>query len=208
MKVEMIDLEEFFNDKYKFTNNTGIGATGIITQNQMVTRFNETKTDRFTGNAVRGLGPHDEEVIAIIRDIFAFNDILDNGLGYYDADIVKDDLDENYQKMINETIQINYVNCEGGNIVSIHLPKTQQSLTTNQLDMIKYLGKEIEKTATSVDDNIVIYATDGKNFVQEENTIKSVIIPYLSSYVNDSYKQSIDDVNILGIEKSINTNKI
>lgn len=38
MKIEIIDLEDFFDEKYKYSNNTGIGAEGIITQKQMVTR--------------------------------------------------------------------------------------------------------------------------------------------------------------------------
>ena len=37
MKVETIDLEDFFDDKYRYLRNNGIGATGIITESQMVT---------------------------------------------------------------------------------------------------------------------------------------------------------------------------
>ena len=66
------DFIEFFKDKYKKIriskvaaySSDGIGGVGIITQKQMILRFNEPDLDLNTNTYIKGAGHHyDEENI-------------------------------------------------------------------------------------------------------------------------------------------------
>jgi hypothetical protein len=200
MKVQMIDLKEFFDDKYRSLKNKGIGATGIITQKQMVTRKNSPEMDYDIDKNVEGLGSHNENKIAIIRDIFNLPDILDNGLGYFDPDIVALDMTDEYKNMFNEVIDVFYTNSEAGNKIVIFLPKKQNSITKEQIDAVRYMGECIRKTAETNNIEIEVYASDGNTYVEEINSTEEKIIPYLERYLDNYYKMSMEDQNIIATE--------
>ena len=204
MKIDMIDLEDFFSDEYRYAKNKGIGATGIITTKQMVTRFNREEMDYDIDKMVSGLGSHEEQKIAIVRDIFGFDDVLDNGLDYYDPDLVGMDLDDNYKKMMNEVIEIKYMNNSAGNTIVIFLPKTSGVLTTEQLEAINYMGTKIEEFSETTGEDVEIHVTDGTTYEESVNSIQP-IMSYLYTRVDDSYTQSIEDKNVLA-EKNLYSN--
>lgn len=195
MKIEMIDLNKFYDKKYSYVNNTGIGAVSVITPKQMVTRINSESFDYISNSMVSGLGPHDEEQIAIIRDIYGLPDVLDNGIGYYDPDFVE--LTDDYKKLLKEVITIKYTNCPGSMNAAIYLPEDNKCLTKEEISTIKYVGKEIEKVANNLNIDIVIGLKDGDNVLEETNSVDNVLIPYLERYITDNHTLSLDDVNII-----------
>lgn len=197
MKVETIDLEDFFDDKYRYLRNNGIGATGIITESQMVTRVN---SDDSHGEEFRGVGYHEETKIAIIRDIFGFDDVLDNGIGYYDRDMVEFDMSREFKEMLKEVVEIKYFNNDYGNVIVIYLPKKNMSLTSSQLEAIEYLGQKIEEVSSNLSQDITVYAIAGEKNAEEINGVSETIVPFLSHYIDNTLEQSIKDKYILAKE--------
>ena len=147
------------------------------------------------------MGLHEEEKISIIRDIFGLPDILNTGLNYYEPDLVKDEMTEEYKKVIDEVIEIKYINNESGNKIIIFLPKKQNSVTYNQIETIKYLGNKLKELQENKNTEIDIYVTDGNTYKEEKNSISKEIIPYLEKHLDDSYQMSIEDKNIIAEEE-------
>lgn len=202
MKVEMIDLEKFFDDKYRYIKNTGIGATGVITDNQMVVRFNESEENLY-GEKYDYVGSHDEERIAIVRDIYGLDDVLDNGLDYFDPDIVLYDMNDDFKKILNEVVRVRFINNQSGNSIIIELPKVQNSLTSNQLEALAYLNKQVKKASQNLSTPIEVYAADCDytNYAEETNSLEESIIPFLSNYIDNSYMMSMEDKNLIAKEE-------
>ena len=156
MKVELIDLKEFFDDKYRHVNGMGIGATGIITTNQMVNRFNEPDIDKNTNQVVNGAKSHSEEQIAITRDIYDFEDVL--GPGKFDLDTTLEKMNPDFKRMLEENVQIRYINSSSGNAVVIFIPTNSDHISSSQLEAIGLLGKEIEEVAPQLSEPIQVIA--------------------------------------------------
>ena len=188
MKIEMIDLEKFFNDKYRnFDNNLGMCATGIITQKQMVTRIMKKE-----GNDI---GTHFETEGSILSDIFGFDKKLFLGFGYNIK--MYNELDEAHQKVLGESITITYISNSIGNTISIYLPEEQKSLTSDQMEAIKYLSDYIEEVSLKLNKPIVITGSDRKKEITEINSLRYKIIPFFENFIDDTYEQSIPDNNIV-----------
>lgn len=199
MKVEMIDLEEFYNPKYSYYNNQGIGAECIITPYQMVTRMNRTQRERNTGEMCAGLGYHEEQRIAIVRDIFNLPDVLDTGLEYYEPDLVE--LTQDYKNIFKEVIEIVFTNCPNNYRIGIRFPENNKGLTTNQLNCLQYLSNKIEEASSNMGIDIIVSFLDDPIELEETNSISNIIIPYLEKYLDDSHKLSYQDVNIIPQEE-------
>ena len=195
MKVDMIDLEEFFSDKYRFAVDIGIGATGIITQSQMVTRFN-SKSGYIKGKQIiKGDGNHFTEEGKILHDIFGFDEQLFLGFGY--NPLLYDKLDKEHKKVLGEPIVVKYINNSTGNTIIIYLPLNQESLTDDQLAAIKYLNDCVEEASTRISKPIFITATDRHKRVKEINSLRNIIIPFLEKHIDNTYEQSVPDQNII-----------
>ena len=193
MNIEMIDLEEFFNDKYKNAGSMGLAAVGIITERQMVTRYTEA-----TENNIKGTGFHFVTEGKIFNEIFGYNPELFLVFGYHPELYKK--LDKDHRKALGEMCTIKYMNNATGNYIMIYIPVEQETITENQLEMIKYIGKKVEEVKRNLTRPIQIIVTDRKKSAKEINSMTNSILPFLEERINNDYKQSIEDINILGKE--------
>ncbi len=196
MKIQMIDLNDFYDKKHSYANNQGIGAVSIITPNQLVTRLNSEGFDCYSNYNVQGLGSHEESKIAIIRDIFNLPDVLDNGIGYYDPDFVE--LTDDYKKLLKEVVTINYTNCPGSMNAAIYLPENNRGITSDELNAIKYIGKKISEAASNLGINIAVGLVDGDNVLEEINSVENILVPHLEKYVVNDSRLLYEDINIIG----------
>lgn len=207
MKVELIDLKEFFDDKYRHVNGIGIGATGIITTNQMVNRFNEPDIDKNTNQVVNGAKSHSEEQIAITRDIYDFEDVL--GPGEFDLDTTLEKMNPDFKRMLEENVQIRYINSSSGNAVVIFIPTNSDYISSSQLEAIELLGKEIEEVAPQLSKPVQVIAGSLSTGEQVEsiNCISEEMLSFLENYIDDSYVPYMEDVNILA-ERDIKVSEL
>ena len=207
MKVELIDLKEFFDDKYRHVNGMGIGATGIITTNQMVNRFNEPDIDKNTNQVVNGAKSHSEEQIAITRDIYDFEDVL--GPGEFDLDTTLEKMNPDFKRMLEENVQIRYINSSSGNAVVIFIPTNSDHISSSQLEAIGLLGKEIEEVAPQLSEPIQVIAGSLSTGEQVEsiNCISEEMLSFLENYIDDSYVPYMEDANILA-ERDIRVSEL
>ena len=207
MKVELIDLKEFFDDKYRHVNGMGIGATGIITTNQMVNRFNEPDIDKNTNQVVNGAKSHSEEQIAITRDIYDFEDVL--GPGKFDLDTTLEKMNPDFKRMLEENVQIRYINSSSGNAVVIFIPTNSDYISSSQLEAIKFIGKEIEEVAPQLSKPVQVIAGSLSTGEQVEsiNCISEEMLSFLENYIDDSYVPYMEDVNILA-ERDIKVSEL
>ena len=207
MKVELIDLKEFFDDKYRHVNGIGIGATGIITTNQMVNRFNEPDIDKNTNQVVNGAKSHSEEQIAITRDIYDFEDVL--GPGKFDLDTTLEKMNPDFKRMLEENVQIRYINSSSGNAVVIFIPTNSDYISSSQLEAIELLGKEIEEVAPQLSKPVQVIAGSLSTGEQVEsiNCISEEMLSFLENYIDDSYVPYMEDVNILA-ERDIKVSEL
>lgn len=197
MKVEMIDFEEFFDDKNKELGGMGIGATGIITQNQMINRYNNYSN--FNDYSIKGTGSHFDTEGNIMSDIFGFNTKLFLGYGYDQK--LYSSLDERQKRVLGETVVLKYINNSTGKYVLIYLPNVQESVTEKQFEAIKYVGEKISEAGRKLRRPIRIIVTDRKDKATEINSMKNYIIPFLEKRIDDTYEQSITDENIIAEEE-------
>ena len=207
MKVELIDLKEFFDDKYRHVNGMGIGATGIITTNQMVNRFNEPDIDKNTNQVVNGAKSHSEEQIAITRDIYDFEDVL--GPGKFDLDTTLEKMNPDFKRMLEENVQIRYINSSSGNAVVIFIPTNSDYISSSQLEAIKFIGKEIEEVAPQLSKPVQVIAGSLSTGEQVEsiNCISEEMLSFLENYIDDSYVPYMEDVNLLA-ERDIKVSEL
>ena len=203
MKIEMIDLEEFFDDKNKNIGGMGIGATGVITQNQMINRYNNYSN--FNKCTIEGTGSHFDTEGSIMSDIFGFDPKLFLGYGYNQNLYRK--LDSREKRALEETVVLKYINNSTGKYVLIYLPSVQQTVTENQLEAIKYVGEKISEAGRKLRRPIKIMITDRKNKETEINSVKNYILPFLEERIDDTYEQSITDENIIAEEELEKTGK-
>ena len=207
MKVELIDLKEFFDDKYRHVNGMGIGAIGIITTNQMVNRFNEPDIDKNTNQVVNGAKSHSEEQIAITRDIYDFEDVL--GPGKFDLDTTLEKMNPDFKRMLEENVQIRYINSSSGNAVVIFIPTNSDYISSSQLEAIELLGKEIEEVAPQLSKPVQVIAGSLSTGEQVEsiNCISEEMLSFLENYIDDSYVPYMEDANILA-ERDIRVSEL
>lgn len=165
----------------------------------MVTRMNNYGIDRNTGERYIGLASHEEQKLAIIRDIFNLPDVLDTGIDYFDSDLIE--LTPEYKTLINEVIEIRYTNSPNNYRVLIFFPKNNKGINTNQINALKLLSKKIEEVSKMMPYDIVISFKDGDVILEETNSLDNSIIPYVEKYLNDSHKLSYEDVNLIPKEE-------
>jgi len=197
MKVEMIDFEEFFDDKNKEIGGMGIGATGIITQNQMINRYNNYSN--FNKCTIKGIGSHFDTEGSIMSDIFGFNTKLFLGYGYNQN--LYSSLDERKKRVLEEIVVLKYINNNTGKYTLIYLPNIQETVTEKQFEAIKYVGEKISEAGRKLRRPIRIIITDRKDKATEINSIKNYIIPFVEKRIDDTYEQSITDKNIIAEEE-------
>lgn len=197
MKVEMIDFEEFFDDKNKEIGGMGIGATGIITQNQMINRYNNYSN--FNKCTIKGIGSHFDTEGSIMSDIFGFNTKLFLGYGYNQN--LYSSLDERKKRVLEEIVVLKYINNNTGKYTLIYLPNIQETVTEKQFEAIKYVGEKISEAGIKLRRPIKIIITDRKDKATEINSIKNYIIPFVEKRIDDTYEQSIPDENIIAEEE-------
>lgn len=120
-----LDLNEFFKDEYKRLNHSeGIGASGIITNNQIINVYNDPKVDKKTGIEYLGLGDHIDVLDRLVKDIY--------------------NVDSNYlEKYYEEMITIKYWNCPYSKIILFYLPKIITELEFNNLVSLDEYYKEV-----------------------------------------------------------------
>jgi len=196
MKVEMIDFEEFFDDKNKEIGGMGIGATGIITQNQMINRYNNYSN--FNKCTIKGIGSHFDTEGSIMSDIFGFNTKLFLGYGYNQN--LYSSLDERKKRVLEEIVVLKYINNNTGKYTLIYLPNIQETVTEKQFEAIKYVGEKISEAGRKLRRPIRIIITDRKDKATEINSIKNYIIPFVEKRIDDTYDQSITNKNIIAEE--------
>jgi hypothetical protein len=194
MNIEMIDLVDFFDDKYRNAGSMGLAAVGIITERQMVTRYTEA-----TENNIKGTGNHFVTEGKIFNEIFGYNPELFLGFGYHPELYKK--LDKDHRKALGEMCTIKYMNNATGNYIMIYLPSEQGTITENQLEMIRYIEKNIEEAKRNITRPIQIIVTDRKKSAKEINSMTYSILPFLEERINNDYKQSIPDKNIIAVEE-------
>ena len=188
LKINKFDLEEFFNDKYRYLNNNlGVGATSIITESQMITRFYNDPQKPFVSNF--------EILGGILCDVFDFNPDLFLRFGY--SPELYEKLDENHKSVLNEIVVVEYVNNIKGNYILIYLPSKTNTLTQEQFDAINYISECVDNIKYKLKMPIQVMATDRKRSAQEFNSLKYNILPFLKDYIDEKYKQSIPDCNII-----------
>lgn len=197
MKIEMIDLVEFFDDKNKELGGMGIGATGIITQNQMINRYNDYSN--FNKCNIKGTGSHFDTEGSIMSDIFGYDRRLFLGYGYDQKLYSK--LNLRQKRALGEMVVLKYINNSTGKYVLIYLPQTQETITEEQFEAIKYVGEKISEAGRKLRRPIKIMITDRKNKATEINSIRNYIIPFIESHIDDTYEQSIIDENIIAEEE-------
>lgn len=190
MKVEMFDLEEFYNPKYRSLDN-GLGPIGvsIITAKQMVSRTNATMDE-----SRKVVGSHFEVEGSILSDIFGFDKELFSGFGFNDGK--HQELDEAHKKVLNELVTIKYMNNSTGNHILIYLPY-HKTITSNQYEVLKWLGEYVEETFRKTRRPISIMVTDRKTSAKAFNSFDYNILPYLEEHIDDTFVQSVSDENII-----------
>jgi len=193
----MIDFEEFFDDKNKEIGGMGIGATGIITQNQMINRYNNYSN--FNKCTIKGIGSHFDTEGSIMSDIFGFNTKLFLGYGYNQN--LYSSLDERKKRVLEEIVVLKYINNNTGKYTLIYLPNIQETVTEKQFEAIKYVGEKISEAGRKLRRPIRIIITDRKDKATEINSIKNYIIPFVEKRIDDTYEQSITDKNIIAEEE-------
>jgi hypothetical protein len=119
-----LDLNEFFKDEYKRLNHCeGIGASGIITNNQIINVYNDPAIDQKSGIEYLGLGAHNDILDRLIKDIYNPNS---NYL-------------ENYYKNI---ITIRYNNAPYTKLIVYFIPNIISEYEFNNLLLMKDYYKE------------------------------------------------------------------
>ncbi len=186
MKASIIDLEEFFKDKYRYQdNNLGFAATGVITNGQMVTRINDYPTHFMTE-------------AEILHDIFDFDMNLFLSYGYNYP--LYNQLEQKEKNTLTENVVIKYINNSTGNLILIYLPEKQGMITINHLKAIKYLDSFISDASWKISRPIKIIVTDRKKKAVEMNSLKNSIIPFCEERLTDSFEPVIPDKHIIATE--------
>ena len=187
MYKDNIDLVEFFDDRYRYIDNKmGIGGISIITQNQMVFRTTASLDDD-----IKIVGCHYEIEGSIMHEMFDFDKKLFLAFGVNPT--LYKQLDDGHKKVLNEMLEVKYMNNGTGNNVIIYLPSRQNSITSNQLEVLKYISDCIEEAFIKLRRPIKVMATDRKKSMTEINSLKYNIIPFLENYIDDTYIQSVSD---------------
>lgn len=206
MKIKMINLEDFFDDKYRYVCKGGIGATGVITEKQMVTRFNSKKDVNGKIIGGKGIGSHFETEGNILSEIFGFDNDLFLGSGYNPH--IYNSLSKEYRNVLGEIVVVKYINNETGNYILIYLPLQQETITENQFEALKYISLCVDEVAHKVSKPIQIFTTDRHKRVREINSMHYTIIPFLEGFIDDTYKQSLEDKKIIAEEELSLKNKV
>ena len=119
-KYYKLDLEEFFKEEYEKLNySEGIGASGLVTDKQVINIFNDYKLDEKTGKEWLGLEDHQPMFERLFNDIYSPSD------KYYD-------------KYYEQLISIRYWNSPDCKAIVLFLPK---HVTNNELENLKSLRK-------------------------------------------------------------------
>lgn len=199
MQSELINLEKFFNDKYRNINGVGIGAVSIITQYQTVTRYTESGIDQISKRMVKGCGRHETTKNLILQDIFE----LPQGIAerfqpqYYKA-LQKMSAEE--ARIKDEVVEIDYINSSSGNIIIIKIPTYQKSITTRQLLEIANILEQAEQVSCILTQPIKIWVGIKNKTLVLEKINKNKVILFLKKFIDDSYTQTIKDINILSFK--------
>ena len=199
MYVDQFDFVEFYDKKYRnvsktkaeFNANTpqGIGAVGILTQNQCVFRINFIDYDFTSDSYLYGVGTHLDNESDIYKSIYS---ILPS-----DFHIMKDStysfLD---QKTINSiiigNIRIRMANTINSNYFILEIP-FDYNLTSKQIQMLYNVSSQIEEASTHLDRPITVLTMIHTDEYKEENSLRNIIIPRLKECVDDTYKPYISD---------------
>ena len=131
--LEDMDFNEFFKKEYSFLNGCeGIGASGIITFNQMINVINIDGEDIDTGKMGWGLGPHQytrEELIKLIYGV-EFSEYDFYGEGDFRRGIL-------YKSII-----IRYINCVDEQFCFIDIPPVLNDSMVRCLEELDFKIKE------------------------------------------------------------------
>lgn len=120
-----LNLIDFFKDEYERLNHCeGIGASGIITNNQIINVYNDIAIDPKSGIEYLGLGAHNDILDRLIKDIYNPNS---NFL-------------QNYYKNI---ITIHYENAPYTKRIIYFIPNIISEYKFNNLLLMKDYYKEV-----------------------------------------------------------------
>ena len=111
--------------------------------------------------------------------------------------------------MLEENVQIRYINSSSGNAVVIFIPTNSDHISSSQLEAIGLLGKEIEEVAPQLSEPIQVIAGSLSTGEQVEsiNCISEEMLSFLENYIDDSYVPYMEDANILA-ERDIRVSEL
>ncbi|MBR4618627.1 MAG: hypothetical protein IKO49_04920 [Bacilli bacterium] len=194
--IEMADFKEIFNEAYRKASSdegigVGIGAAGIITNDQMVIEFTESGIDPTTGETVKGLGGHFDAQEKMISEIYDIKQKSMFGVIGKNSNDIRNDID-------NQIMKIRIVNDSGGNQIIIELPHGEHKISSSQLSAVKYLGDTIKSLNSDLSQEVTfgVFGIGVDESVTEVGSVDEKIIPFLQQYVDDSITP-IKDKNIL-----------
>ena len=184
--VSLIDLIDFFDDKYRNIGETnfGIGATGIITTKQMIENLNEYNNKE----EVQWQGAHEDQRDELDRRIFKLPS------EYSSRNINSSNLLTKLQrKQIRERIWIRYQNCPLGNLIHIQFPEFRNSYTTNEIRAIKLLYTRVQCEQERIS-KPVKFSFFGDNYQGKKI---DEILKDLESNKDDTYVSPVSDETII-----------
>ena len=167
-----LDLNEFFKEEYQKLNySEGIGASGIITENQIINVYNDPKVDKKTGIEYLGLGDHIDILDRLVKDIY--------------------NTDSNYlEKYYEEMITIKYWNCPYSKIIMLLLPKIITEDEYNNMRLLNNYYKEIFNNH-KIQVAAFTYGNNVREYGPEIQTTSKLdpILEYANERVNKSLKR-------------------
>lgn len=171
-KYTELDLNEFFKDEYKKLNySEGIGASGIITVNQIINVYNDPKIDKKSGIEYLGLGNHIDVLDRLIKDIYNTNSTY-------------------LEKYYKELITIKYWNCPYSKIILFFLPELMTELEFNNLCLLEEYYKEIF-SKVKIDVGVFTYGSNVREYgpeIQTKSNLKP-ILEYANKRVSKELKR-------------------
>lgn len=185
---EILDYNSFYDSKYKtFNGGEGIGATGVLTTKQMVTRWNAAGIDKKLKQVRPYIGSHHETELKIIREIYGFDsDYSDENIHVLEKYTLKE------LELLQSPIYFRFVNSQADSRLIVSLP-FMNPITSNQIEVLYQIEESLKKYKNK---NIII-STAGDNGQIEANNTLIPVIEEAMKFIDNSYIPEIEDKNII-----------
>lgn len=184
--VSLIDLIEFFDDKYRNIGRTnfGVGATSIITTKQMIEKLNECNNME----KAQWQGAHEDQRDELDRIVFNLPQEY-NSRNIESLNL----LTKSQRKQLRDRIWIRFQNCPLGNFIHIKFSEFRNTFTTNEIRALKllYTRVQCEQERISKPVKISILGDNYKGKKIEE------VLKDLELHKDDTYASPVSDEKII-----------